>query len=88
MFGSSDWSGCLQKRRSVKRWILGSQLGELDTVWPGAAYVTNADQGNAILEMTDNSRFISTVRIRETLQLTCSLKAIRRRLHENGIHNR
>ncbi|KAF2902078.1 hypothetical protein ILUMI_04107, partial [Ignelater luminosus] len=75
-------------RRTVKRWILRSQLGELDTVRPGAAYVTNADQDNAIVEMTNNSRFISTVRIRKTLQLTCSLKTIRRRLHENGIHNR
>ncbi|KAF2892308.1 hypothetical protein ILUMI_13866 [Ignelater luminosus] len=64
------------------------QLGKLDTVRPGAAYATNADRDNAIVEIADNLRFISTVRIRETLQLTCSLKTIRRRLHENGIHNR
>ncbi|KAF2898479.1 hypothetical protein ILUMI_07696 [Ignelater luminosus] len=59
-------------RRTVKRGILSSQLGELDTVRPGAAYITNANQDNAIVEMAYNSRFISTVRIRETLQLkTC-----------------
>ncbi|KAF2894201.1 hypothetical protein ILUMI_11970 [Ignelater luminosus] len=63
-------------------------LAEAGIVRPGAAYVTNADQDNAIVEMADNSQFISTVRLRETLQLTYSLKTIRHRLHENGIHNR
>ncbi|KAF2905310.1 hypothetical protein ILUMI_00864 [Ignelater luminosus] len=72
------------KRRTVKRWILRSQLGELDIVRPGAAWVINADQNNAIVEMADNSRFISAARIRKTLELTCSLETIRRRLHENS----